>query len=66
MNKTILITGCSSGIGKVAAKLFAAKGWNVVATMRATKKETGLADSANLLLIHLDVQDRDSIRRVPA
>jgi len=35
MNKTILITGCSSGIGRVAASLFAAKGWNVVTIMRS-------------------------------
>jgi NAD(P)-dependent dehydrogenase (short-subunit alcohol dehydrogenase family) len=54
MNKTILITGCSSGIGKAAAKLFAGKGWNVVATMRSPDKETGLTTSPNLMLSHLN------------
>jgi NAD(P)-dependent dehydrogenase (short-subunit alcohol dehydrogenase family) len=63
MNKTILITGCSSGIGKAAAKLFAGKGWNVIATLRAPDKETELTNSTRLLLARLDVQDRDSIRR---
>ena len=32
--KTIFITGSSTGLGRAAAKLFAAKGWKVFATMR--------------------------------
>ena len=40
MNKTILITGASSGIGKATAKLFQQKGWNIIATMRTPEKET--------------------------
>ncbi|SEI83830.1 short chain dehydrogenase [Dyadobacter sp. SG02] len=35
--KTILITGAS--IGKETAKLFHAKGWNVIATMRNPENE---------------------------
>lgn len=34
MKPVIVITGCSSGIGRAAAVLFASKGWQVVATMR--------------------------------
>jgi NAD(P)-dependent dehydrogenase (short-subunit alcohol dehydrogenase family) len=45
MNKTILITGTSSGIGKAAAKYFSAKGWNVIATMRNQEKEQELTKS---------------------
>ncbi|WP_165077114.1 MULTISPECIES: SDR family NAD(P)-dependent oxidoreductase [unclassified Desulfovibrio] len=36
---TIFITGASSGIGKAAARLFAEKGWEVIANMRHTEKE---------------------------
>lgn len=61
--KTVLITGCSSGIGKATAKLFATNGWNVVATMRQPEKEAELASSPNVFLARLDVQDRDSIAR---
>lgn len=35
--KTVLITGCSSGIGEAAAQLFAQEGWNVIATSRSGK-----------------------------
>ncbi len=77
--KTVLITGCSSGIGKAAAILFAARDWNVIATMRQPEKENGgtnggasvpasrlvsnLAPPKNLFVTKLDVQDPDSIAR---
>ncbi|WP_258168853.1 SDR family NAD(P)-dependent oxidoreductase [Paenibacillus sp. AR247] len=42
MSKTILITGTSSGLGKLTAIHFAKMGWNVAATMRTPEKETEL------------------------
>jgi NAD(P)-dependent dehydrogenase (short-subunit alcohol dehydrogenase family) len=57
MAKTMLITGASSGIGKEAAKVFAADGWNVVATMRSPEKEQDLVLSDNLMLTRLDLQN---------
>lgn len=61
MNKTILITGASSGIGHAAARLFAAKGWNVVATMRNPDAGADLSELSNVLLTRLDVEDKASI-----
>jgi len=61
--KTVLITGCSSGIGKAAAKLFAAKNWNVIATLRKPEADTTSIGGDNVLLTRLDVQHRDSIAR---
>ena len=61
MNKTILITGASSGIGKATAFLFQKKGWNVIATMRTPEKEQELNQFDNVLVNRLDVLDLDSV-----
>src|SRR5258705_8711327 len=58
MPKTILITGASSGLGKVTAKYFARQGWNVAATMRTPERETELTTHENVRLFRLDVTDR--------
>lgn len=59
MERTILITGTSSGIGVAAARRFAAEGWNVIATMRRPTADLDLG--SNVLVVRLDVQDRASI-----
>jgi NAD(P)-dependent dehydrogenase (short-subunit alcohol dehydrogenase family) len=64
--KTIVVTGASSGIGKATARLFAAKGWNVIATMRNPAAETELKESAKLKLVALDVEDQASVRAAVA
>ncbi len=62
MNKTILITGTSSGLGRATARHFHARGWNVVATMRAPGQETELTQLERTLVTRLDVQDIKSIQ----
>ncbi len=60
--QTVLITGCSSGIGRATALHFAKAGWNVVATMRNASRAGELADLANVLVHDLDVTDQGSIK----
>jgi len=62
MNKTVLITGTSTGLGRATAKLFNARGWNVIATMRAPDRETELTQFERTLVTRLDVQDPASIQ----
>ncbi|MHA3787983.1 SDR family oxidoreductase [Flavobacterium hauense] len=61
MQKTIFITGASSGLGKVTAKLFQQQGWNVIATMRNPEKETELNQLENVTLLCLDVTNPKQI-----
>jgi NAD(P)-dependent dehydrogenase (short-subunit alcohol dehydrogenase family) len=60
-SKTVFITGSSSGLGRAAAKLFASRGWNVMATMRSPDKEKDLATLPNLVLLPLDITDPQQI-----
>lgn len=57
---TILITGCSTGFGLETARLFAARGWDVVATMR-TPREDAPPASERIRILPLDVTDAASI-----
>ncbi|MEU2231686.1 SDR family oxidoreductase [Streptomyces vietnamensis] len=66
--KTVLITGTSSGIGLAAAVAAAQAGWTVVATMRDTGKAEALLKAAaehavtdRIQVKRLDVVDPDSI-----
>jgi short-subunit dehydrogenase len=66
MNKVILITGASSGIGKETAKLFQIKNWKVAATMRSPEKAEDLQHIADVETFRLDVTDTDSIKQAIA
>ncbi|SEJ62027.1 NADP-dependent 3-hydroxy acid dehydrogenase YdfG [Dyadobacter sp. SG02] len=60
--KTIFITGTSSGLGKLTAKYFAENGWNVAATMRTPEKETELTAYDNIRIFKLDVTDTTQVK----
>lgn len=60
-NKTIFITGASSGIGKSISEYFHQKGWNVAATMRSPEKNEDLSSKENIRLYKLDVLNQTSI-----
>nr|WP_315032449.1 SDR family oxidoreductase [uncultured Chryseobacterium sp.] len=64
MNQTIFITGASSGLGKATAKLFAAKGWTVIVTMRSPEKETELTEFSNIHILKLDISDPEQIVKI--
>ena len=61
--KTIFITGTSTGLGRATAKLFAEKGWQVIATMRKPEQETELNQLSNIHLMALDVLDIAQIEK---
>lgn len=64
MNKTIFITGASSGIGQAAALYFATEGWNVVATMRNPEKQNILQNTDHVLVLPLDVENTKDIQNI--
>lgn len=63
--RTILITGCSSGIGYTCAIGMKARGWRVFATARAEADLARLA-AEGLEALHLDYADRVSVANCAA
>ncbi len=60
-SRTVLITGCSSGIGHETARHLAAKGWTVYATARRPETLAELAE-AGCRTLACDVTDEASMR----
>jgi NAD(P)-dependent dehydrogenase (short-subunit alcohol dehydrogenase family) len=65
MNKTILITGCSTGIGYVCAMGLKAQGWRVFATARRSADLARL-ERDGLEAIVLDYRDSSSVQACAA
>ncbi len=58
---TVLITGCSSGFGELAALTFADRGHRVFATMRTPGKSAALNARADITQLALDVTSSASV-----
>jgi NAD(P)-dependent dehydrogenase (short-subunit alcohol dehydrogenase family) len=59
--KTVIVTGSNSGIGRATAELFAARGWQVIATMRRMELADIFKDKPNIEVVALDVANPASI-----
>ena len=61
MSQTVLITGCSSGIGQATARYFAKRGWNVAATVRNLAVLESVSTPLNVAAFELDVTTEHTI-----
>ena len=59
--RSILVTGASTGIGRAAAEILARRGWRVFATARRPEDLAALAAIAGVEAIFLDYRDPASI-----
>ncbi len=68
MNKTILITGATSGFGEASAHLFAKNNWNIIITGRRSERLTNLENklksfySIDVLSLNFDVRKLDEVK----
>ena len=60
--KTVLITGCSSGIGLDAAHFLRGRGWRVIATCRKPE-DIAARRAEGFEVLHLELGDEDSVAR---
>jgi len=61
ISRAVLVTGCSSGIGRAAAERLARGGWTVYASARRIEAIASL-EEASCRLLQLDVTDDNSMR----
>ena len=65
VSKAVLITGCSTGIGRATAERLAGKGWSVYATARRPESIADL-EAKGCRTLALDVQDEESMKAAVA
>jgi NAD(P)-dependent dehydrogenase (short-subunit alcohol dehydrogenase family) len=59
--QTIFINGASTGPGHATARIFAEKGWKVIAAMRQPESAAELAALPNTILLPLDITDPEQL-----
>lgn len=64
--KTILVTGCSSGIGWTAARMMKDRGWRVLATARRPEDLARLEGELGVEALYLELADASSIAAAAA
>ncbi len=67
MQKTVLITGASSGIGADSARLLIAEGFNVVVTVRKSEDEAALVKQykEKIKIVKIDLTQFSEIEKLP-
>ncbi|WP_456269221.1 SDR family NAD(P)-dependent oxidoreductase [Kushneria sp. AK178] len=67
MNKSVFITGATSGFGRAAARRFAEAGWSLVLTGRRRERleelEQELSDRVAVHIVELDVRDEAAVKQ---
>lgn len=68
MNKIVLITGASAGIGEATARIFAENGWNIIITGRREERLDKLKnelekDGVKVLPLSFDVRDQTAVSK---
>ncbi len=68
MNKTVLVTGASSGIGEAVCRVLCTEGCRVIGTSRDAARLQPLVDELgeNFLPLTLDVEDAAAVAALPA
>lgn len=69
MQKTVIVTGASSGIGEATARYFALRGWDVVLAARSEQKLQAMADelshgAGRVLVVPTDVTKREDVENL--
>ena len=65
-DRSILITGCSSGIGLASTREMKSRGWRVFATARKKQDLARLKDDEGVESLYLDYTEPDSIEKAVA
>lgn len=66
MEKTVVVTGVSTGIGRATADVLAAKGWRVFGTVRKTADAEALRAEGRIAPLIMDVSDGPSVEAAAA